>query len=97
MLFDVLLVTEDFVSILRILDNVMFGPIQTSSGLPICIGIHFEVLEASRRLERCRNNYVFNVSEIVSGVIFVDFGGSLDDILIVRKWMHFLSEKPGRE
>ena len=39
----------------------------------------------------------FYVSEIVLGVIFDDFGGSLDDTLVVRKLMEILVEKPGRK
>ena len=38
---------------------------------------------------------VLYVSEIVLGVIFDDFGGSLDDILVLRKLMQILIEKPG--
>ena len=39
---------------------------------------------------------VIFVYGIILGVIFVDLGGPLDDILVVRKLMQILIEKPGR-
>ena len=44
----------------------------------------------------CFGNFVFFVvSGTVLNVIFVDFRGSLDDILVLRKLMQILIEKPG--